>query len=214
MQKSGQELQKKNASFLKKEGFSEQGITYVVMGNTYEIKDELKAAGAIWSYLIGWHFPEEPKDYPTCILSKDTEIAKGITLFEEYPTGLIGYADTWIIQDYIKSLKDRYDASQQPETDYVGEVGKKFEMLLVYIGSANYETHFTYYGELQSIHKFADSQGNILIWKTSASLMKVVDGEYKPIEPGEQIKLKGTIKEHSEYKGRKQTVLTRCKIVA
>lgn len=34
------------------------------------------------------------------------------------------------------------------------------------------------------------------------------------VNEGDSIVLKATIKEHNEYKGCKQTVLTRCKIVA
>ena len=34
------------------------------------------------------------------------------------------------------------------------------------------------------------------------------------INTGDKVVLKGMIKEHNEYKGCKQTVLTRCKIVA
>lgn len=66
-----------------------------------------------------------------------------------------------------------------------------------------YETHFTYYGELNFIYKFKDQNDNTIIWKTSN----------KDLEEGKTYRIKGTIKEHSEYDGDKQTVLTRCKIV-
>ena len=34
------------------------------------------------------------------------------------------------------------------------------------------------------------------------------------VEEGNSLKLKGTIKDHSEYNNQKQTVLTRCKVLA
>ena len=34
------------------------------------------------------------------------------------------------------------------------------------------------------------------------------------VNTGDKVILKGTIKEHNEYRGYKQTVLTRCKVVA
>ena len=37
-------------------------------------------------------------------------------------------------------------------------------------------------------------------------------GEGYDIEEGKTYTIKGTVKEHSEYKGTKQTILTRCKI--
>ena len=36
----------------------------------------------------------------------------------------------------------------------------------------------------------------------------------KPIESGKTYTITGTVKEHKEYKGEKETVLTRCKLTA
>ena len=60
-----------------------------------------------------------------------------------------------------------------------------------------------------ALYAFTDSEGHHFIWKTAFwpdSMTKVNEGD--------SIVLKGTIKEHNEYKGCKQTVLTRCKIGA
>ena len=43
------------------------------------------------------------------------------------------------------------------------------------------------------------------MWKTQ----KGIDGEVCDL-----FKVKGTVKEHSEYRGEKQTTLTRCKVEA
>ena len=65
------------------------------------------------------------------------------------------------------------------------------------------------------MHFFRDDNQNKLIWKTSKSLVKWLDnGEWFCPTEGDRITLKGTVKAHEEYKGEKQTVLTRCKIVA
>lgn len=53
------------------------------------------------------------------------------------------------------------------------------------------------------ILKFMDIEGNIFIWKTSTN---------QELEQGQKVKIKGRIKDHSEYRGAKQTILTRCKI--
>ena len=37
--------------------------------------------------------------------------------------------------------------------------------------------------------------------------------KYEYIDEGTEVVLKGSIKEHSEYDGQKQTVLTRCKVM-
>ena len=50
-----------------------------------------------------------------------------------------------------------------------------------------------------------DEAGNCLTWVASNF------GDFKV---GDEVAVTGSVKEHSEYKGRKQTVLTRCKLVA
>ena len=54
-------------------------------------------------------------------------------------------------------------------------------------------------------HNFKDEHGNVMVWKS---------GTYPEAlgEDGKKVLLKGTVKEHSEYKDEKQTVLTRCKV--
>jgi hypothetical protein len=67
------------------------------------------------------------------------------------------------------------------------------------------------------IYKFTDADGNVFVWKTTGSVGEDRtdnigrDYFYKP-ENGESVKVSGTIKEHNEYRGEKQTVLTRCKV--
>lgn len=47
-----------NKFFLRKYNFNEDGKIYVVLGNTYEIKEQLKAEGARYSQEFGWSFNE------------------------------------------------------------------------------------------------------------------------------------------------------------
>lgn len=52
------------------------------------------------------------------------------------------------------------------------------------------------------IYKIVDKDGNIFTWKTGNTIDE--DAEI----------IVGTVKAHNEYKGVKQTEITRCKIVA
>lgn len=61
----------------------------------------------------------------------------------------------------------------------------------------------TNYGPLH-IHTFRDSSGNAIVWRT---------GEAHGAA-GESFVLVGTVKAHSEFRGEKQTEVTRCKMVA
>lgn len=86
---------------------------------------------------------------------------------------------------------------------YVGSIGERLEVKAVYQFSSHW-THFIgYMIQTMYCHSFKDKDGNVLIWKTASSL---------GLEEGQEVTLKGTVKDHSEYKDEKQTVLTRCKI--
>lgn len=93
-----------------------------------------------------------------------------------------------------------------PETsDYFGEIGEKIEIEAMYIKCYNYQDtpmHYNDDGE-RFIHVFA-IDGKKLSWFTASR------GDI--YERGKIYKVKATIKNHTEYKGTKQTVLTRCNI--
>lgn len=90
-------------------------------------------------------------------------------------------------------------------SQHFGKIGERYDLELTYLYSAHFEVQsFTGYGTATMyIHNFKDSDGNVFIWKTS---------KCPPIEDGQHVTVKGTIKDHSEYQDEKQTVLTRCKI--
>lgn len=84
---------------------------------------------------------------------------------------------------------------------FIGEVGDKLEINVSYERCNSFESM---YGTM-FIEVFKDENGNTLIWKT-ASGMKV------PV--GNNVTIRGTIKDHQEYNGINQTVLTRVKVIA
>lgn len=107
-----------------------------------------------------------------------------------------------------KAEQERKEAEERAEkakSQYFGNVGDKIEVKAIYKFSAWYETKAFYgYGtETHYIHTFKVGD-DVLVWKTTSGL-----GD---IEKESEVILKGTIKEHSEYKEEKQTILTRCKI--
>lgn len=101
-------------------------------------------------------------------------------------------------------------AKERAISKYVGSVGQRITIDVQYVGSPYFKRKpFNSWNpddfEYVYLHTFKDSSGNKLIWKTTRGI---------EIEDGAFIKLCGTIKEHTEYKGEKQTQLQRCKIVA
>ena len=82
---------------------------------------------------------------------------------------------------------------------FVGEVGDKIDFAV---------TSFTCVSSWESmygmtfLYKFTDAENHTFVWYAS-----------KPVEDDEKVAtIKGTIKDHSEFNGVKQTVLTRCKV--
>ena len=102
---------------------------------------------------------------------------------------------------YDKAMEKERERMQKVSTEamsqYVGEVGKRVdiavkEMRIVTSWESVYGVTF--------IYKILDNCSNVFTWKTSIMV------------PDEVKTLKGTVKAHSEYRGVRQTELTRCKV--
>ena len=95
--------------------------------------------------------------------------------------------------------------AQKAISQYVGQIGDKVEIKGIYVRSGSWQQKsFSGYGtETMWLHIFKDSDGNVFTWRTQKSI---------GLEYGEPVIIKGTIKNHSEYKDEKQTELTRCKV--
>lgn len=49
----------RNAEYFEREGFDSNGGTWVFLGDTYKIREELKAAGAKYNGFLGWHSAQQ-----------------------------------------------------------------------------------------------------------------------------------------------------------
>lgn len=185
-----------NARWLERNGFSADGKTWVVIGNTYDIKDELKEAGAKWNGLLGWHLDHDPVIWPAFTVTTDDVCRRSLA-------DQLFWDDYSVIAALISELREKHRPASGSE--YLGAVGEKLTVRVRLVRIFTYETHFTYRGETNFIYKFADEEGNALVWKTSCPL---------DLEEGREYEVSGKVKEHSEYKGEKQTALTRCKVTA
>lgn len=84
-------------------------------------------------------------------------------------------------------------------SEWQGEIGKRFE---VDISSATCTTKWDNGYGVTSLYNFTDNAGNIYIWKASKDIDEEIKAGIKHI--------KGTVKAHTEFRGVKQTELTRC----
>lgn len=179
-------------------GFSSEGKIYVVTGNTYEIREELKAAGAKWfSALRSWGFTEDTDKYPTVQISFDE------CYTVDMETGCVNWNYETGNEDLIKSKMPKVENSL--ESSFIGSIGDKLDQVVTFVRYFEYERD-SYSGwgkEIARIYKFVDEHGNILIWNT---------GSWKTLQEGKRYNLKGKIKEHNTYNGENQTILIRCTI--
>ena len=181
-------------------GFNCFGVTYVVFGNTFEVKEQLKEAGAHYNNWLGWHFYEDHSEFK-CVKLEVSSFTS------------INDLGLWSLDECeIKDAADELKKSSEIEynrnhctSDYIGSVNDKIEIVAKFDNYFTFSTRYSYRGELHYIYKFKTENGSILIWKTSKALN---------ISIGDMCNIKGTIKELSEYNGEKQTIITRAKVNA
>lgn len=84
------------------------------------------------------------------------------------------------------------------KSSWVGTVGERITLTKVKVNLlTSWDTMYGY----TYLYQFTDPEDNIYTWKTG----KVINCD--------KVSLKGTVKAHSEYKGTKQTELTRCTFI-
>ena len=90
-----------------------------------------------------------------------------------------------------ESIKDAAN-----KAGYVGTVGKRCNFKASLVAVFDFTSN---YGVVH-VHKFLTPEGAVLVWKTGTDKLDL--GSYEVV---------GSVKEHAEYKGELQTVITRCK---
>lgn len=111
--------------------------------------------------------------------------------------GYLAYAPVAFEKMMKQKQQDQQNDEAKANSDYVGTVGDK---ITADVKESRLITSWqTVYGWTH-LYKFTTADGNTLVWYAS----RVYQGEPKHIT--------GTVKDHKEYDGEKQTVLTRCKL--
>lgn len=158
------------------------GFVIAILGNTYEIKDELKEAGAKYTRGLGWHFankesvPVQYADRTRMIMWEDASVDGKIKSAEELEKLVAVAAPT--------------DCSI-----HQFEVGERVRGLTL-------KVYKVWEGPGYTMHTLTDEDNNVFMWTTSSRTL--------PLDA--QVTMDVTIKEYTEYKGTKQTVLTRPRI--
>lgn len=171
--------------WLSKLGFgNEDGeyVLYMVKGNTYSIKEELKALGCKFQPTVGWYSAQPLEGYESQRFTEEQVVDKS----QEYSI-------VWKSKSEVEAQKE-YEPST---SEWVGEIGERIVKVFNFDKLAWTGTGVA--GKASHLYLMSDEDGNVYKWSTSCYY-----------DEGDELKMRATIKDHSEYRGVKQTVLTRC----
>lgn len=174
-------------------GWSEDGITYVVTGNSYSIKDELKQNGFRYDPVLRWHKATKDEKYTDRLIEIKLDDVVEISAWGK------GHYKT-----NAKDIVNKALAATQPEvhSEWIGEVGEKIKGIKVQLVK-KYTTE-TRYG-LNTLYSFQTKEGNILNWWTTT---------FQAVEINDWVTIKyATIKKLDTHKDVKNTIITRAKLI-
>jgi hypothetical protein len=119
-------------------------------------------------------------------------------------TSTAGYAASMYVayQNAMEREIERKKFEARKPSNWVGSEGDKVELTVTVERIIENEGNWGVVG----IHKMTDSDGNDVVWFASGS-------NWLNSENATAYKIRGTVKKHSEFKGRRQTQLTRVKIL-
>lgn len=101
-------------------------------------------------------------------------------------------------------------------SEYVGEIKQRVQISAMCVSVKEFNTD---YGT-RHCYTFVDGNGNAYVWFASEYCDWFDDSASDDEDPdriacpGSVVTLKGSVKAHKEYKGAKQTILTRCKVLS
>lgn len=189
---------KDQADWFAKNGFNEDGITYVVTGgNTFEAKDMLKFLGCKYSSLLKWHSPED-------LVIDGFKLVqfsfKELYFWIPEDGNVVARLD---VQEIVKKKLEPFInkkvtlASALTNTEWVGEIGDRLRKVPVEIVGKREITN-----QNGSFTLFTFEYGNaVLCWFTSVTKFEQI---------GDKVLLSATVKDHRVYEGQKQTYVNRC----
>ena len=179
--------------WLEANGFSEYGVTYLVLGNSYPIKDELKEAGFKFSTLLRWHCGNCDFELPENCHYKELQYEDIFIWSEEDNV-------TFMKEGAREKIEEIFNPKVEYHSDYVGEIGERLRNVKVSIRTiGGFDSAYGY----KWVYTFEDESGNLFTWFTTVQQAVSCDDVFS---------LTGTIKAHVEYKGARTTQLTRCKL--
>lgn len=177
-------------NWLLRNNFDENGDTFIVMGDSYAIKDKLKSLGFKYSDYIKWHCAIPCEDWDFMIKKVN------VNDFYHWVPGVKGY----LISEEGKDRLKKVYAEAPSEGEWVGGVGKRISVEVSFIGRRAFDSNWG----AASLFMFDTLEHQRLIWNTTTC----------PIVPNaDTFMLTATVKKIGfDSTGRKVTYITRAKM--
>lgn len=154
--------------------------------------DKDKAAAVIAWVQAEWASKDETSDYEYNAVELTGRRAVHVRRI-----GLL----TSLVAAYDRAHEEKVARAKRVDA-WVGKVGERREFEATFAGLNQFDTAFG----VMFVARFDTPEG-LLVYKGGTIWWPV------PIEAGTPVRFKGTIKEHADYKGTKQTLVSRCQIV-
>lgn len=101
---------------------------------------------------------------------------------------------------FFDTIMKKRIVQKENNSQWVGEIKEKMEKELTFVKSSGYDGVYGYV----NFYNFIDDKENVFIWKTTKNVSFIVTSKYN---------IKFTIKEHTDFRGIKQTIITRAKVL-
>lgn len=182
------------SEWLEVNGFSGYGVTYLVLGNSYPIKDELKEAGFKFSPLLRWHGVSNDFKLPEDCEYKELRYEDVFTWDEDSHT-------TFMKEGAREKIDLIFNPIVESNSQFVGEIGERLRDIPMTVRNiGGFDSAYGY----KWVYTFEDKDGNVYSWFTTSQ---------QAIAVGMNCTVTGTIKAHVEYRKVFTTQLNRCKII-
>jgi len=147
-------------------------------------------------------FAETPRESLNDFQHNMLVLASCVTI-EPRNGGLAAY----FIAFYQRETERATERAAALPSNHFGELKKRYRnVTLKYLNTFDMSNEF---GE-RMLHKFMDDSGNVYVWKTTKPLM--YGWPTRCYEVNQAITLTFSVKAHNDFRGVKQTVITRCEI--
>lgn len=139
---------------------------------------------------------DDPNDYISNMIAV---VCGAENLLEHKHCGLVASLVTLHQRDLDHKARETAKA-QLGASEYFGEIKKRDTFSLTLTGTNEFDGMYgtTY------LYRFVDADNNTAVWFSSKNC---------DLSKGETYQVKGTVKEHKQYRDTKQTVLTRCVVL-